>query len=277
MMEVCDVVTINCSSHPEIERLFKNALLAKMKRGSYNVSLSRSQLVEDHADVVVAYPEQASERERSLARELLDDSERRQAACYRFERDRELYIFSHAFLRITLGRYLDAEPRTLRFVTMPGGRPEIDVSGSSPIRFNLSHTDGLVACIVTGGSDCGVDAEIMRRADFNLLEAVLTKSELSELMALSEEHRPDRFYEIWTLKEAYVKGRGLGLSIPLQHLDFSGFDGVRRLTIAPGVKDASQAWRFWSATPTQRHRVAAALRSAGSGATFRLVETRGLF
>lgn len=142
--KICGVVTINCSFRPENEHLFKNALLAKMKRGSY-ANLSLSQLVEDHADVVVAYPQQASERERSLARELLDDSERRQALQVR-TRPRTIHL-SHAFLRITRGRYLDAEPRTLRFVTMPGGRPELDVSDSSPIRFNLSHTDGLVACI----------------------------------------------------------------------------------------------------------------------------------
>ena len=238
--------------------------------------LSLSDLGEDHADVILAYPDRASEGERKSASGLLDESESQRAARYRFECDRELFRFSHGFLRVTLSRYLDAEPRSLRFVTLPGGRPELYVSGPPPIRFNLSHTKGLVACVVTKRSACGVDAEIMRRLDDSLLKAVLTKAESSELEALDEVRRLDRFYEYWTLKEAYLKGRGLGLSIPLQQLDFSNSDSQPRLETAPGTDNDSHAWRFSSLRPTPRHHVAAALRVAAGKATFRVIETCGL-
>lgn len=236
-----------------------------------------SELSEDHADIVLAYPDQASESDKKLARELLDESESQRATRFRFERDRELFRLSHAFLRITLARYLDAEPRSLGFVTLAGGRPELDVLGDPPVRFNLSHTTGLIACVVTRRSECGVDAEVIRRLDDNFHGAVLTEAELSELGALGEESRMDRFCEFWTLKEAYVKGRGLGLHIPLQHLDFSDFNKARRLKNAPGANHDTRAWRFWSARPTPQHRVAAAMRVTTGKATFRLIETCGLF
>jgi 4'-phosphopantetheinyl transferase len=187
---------------------------------------SISGLIDHKADVVFARPDRASAAERSRATDVLDDNERARAAKFVFDRDRELFIFSRGFLRLSLGRYLAADARDLRFVTGPTGRPELASPACKTIRFNLSHTEGLVGAIFTRAQDCGVDVENRVRAgDYKeLISTVLAPAEAAELMLLNEEGRPDRFLEIWTLKEAYLKGRGLGLSYPPRSVSFSGFD-----------------------------------------------------
>ena len=244
---------------------------------SFPFRFSVSGLVDNHADIVLARPDQASASARVRASEVLDESERFRASRFVFERDRELFIFSHGLLRLVLARYLDADARELRFNSSPGGRPELAIVGSLPIRFNLSHTDGLVACAVTRLADCGVDVESLGRVHYrDLIAVVLAPSEYAELMALDEGYRRDRFLEIWTLKEAYLKGRGLGLSHPLHTIAFSGFDGERRLTVDSDVDDIGRAWRFWSRRPTSRHRACAALRTDGGAASFFIIEAEDL-
>src|SRR5437764_7037098 len=123
-------------------------------------------LADNHADIVLGYPDQASAELRRRASEVLDDSERVRAERFAFDRDRDLFIFSHGLLRLTLAHYVGADARELRFTTSPLGRPELDTGGMMPIRFNLSHTDGLVGCIVARSADCGIDVERLDRMDY---------------------------------------------------------------------------------------------------------------
>jgi 4'-phosphopantetheinyl transferase len=232
-----------------------------------------ARLVDDHADIVLGYPDQASAKLRSRASEVLDDTERSRAARFASDRDRNLFVFSHGLLRLTLAHYVDADARELRFTRSPLGRPELDARGLMPIRFNLSHTDGLVGCVVARSADCGIDVESLGSIEYlDLVARVLAPTEYAALLALDEEDRRDRFLEIWTLKEAYLKARGLGLSCPLRDIAFSGFDNERRCSVGPKVDDG-RAWRFLSCKPNSRHRVAAALRTDGRTATFSIIKT----
>ncbi len=49
LVQVCDVVTINAPLHPETENLFDEALLAKMKRGSYLINTARGKICDRDA------------------------------------------------------------------------------------------------------------------------------------------------------------------------------------------------------------------------------------
>ena len=226
-----------------------------------------------NADVVLAQPERASAAALGRAHAVLDDAERARAAAFARQRDRDLYAFSHGFLRLTLARYLGADARALRFRCGAAGRPELMSAGRAPIRFNLSHTEGLVACIVTGSAPCGVDVESFARIDHRKLPArLLAAPEADALMALSEALRRDRLLEIWTLKEAYLKARGLGLSKPLRDIAFSDFGAAPRCAVGPGLDDRGSAWRFWSGAPTPHHRAAAAIRTGGEAASFSILD-----
>jgi 4'-phosphopantetheinyl transferase len=232
---------------------------------------TNARLADDHADIVLSCPDQASAKLRRQANEVLDDTERARAARFAFDRDRDLFIFSHGFLRLTLAHYVGADARELRFTTSPLGRPELDTEGMTAIRFNLSHTDALVGCIIARSADCGIDVERLDRIEHrDLVARVLAPAEYTAWLALDEEGQRDRFFEIWTLKEAYLKGRGLGLSYPLNDIAFSGSGHERRCTAGPRVDDGG-TWRFLSCKPNSHHRVAAALRTDGRKATFSVI------
>ena len=99
---------------------------------------------------------------------LLSSAERDNCSRFAFERDRRDYAAAHALLRSALSRYVDAPAHEWRFFEGAGGKPSLLNTGRSPLSFNLSHTHGLVACIVAPGIDVGIDVErVDSRIDHN--------------------------------------------------------------------------------------------------------------
>ena len=98
------------------------------------------------------------------------------------------------------------------------GRPEIlDAPPGTPdLRFNISHTDGLIACAVTIGREVGVDVEhIGRHLTHDVAGRFFAADEVTDLRGLPFEDQQRVFFDYWTLKEAYIKARGFGLALPL--------------------------------------------------------------
>ncbi|MGO4485173.1 MULTISPECIES: 4'-phosphopantetheinyl transferase family protein [Rhizobium] len=213
-------------------------------------------------DIFLSQPREASVRLWNAARDVLNEEERQRARRFVFDRDRDMYVFSHGLLRLLLARYMAADPRELTFACASGGRPELVSPSSAPIRFNLSHADGLVGCILTQKADCGLDVEQIGRVDYrHLVSTVLAPEERSALLGLAEADRPGRFCEIWTLKEAYLKGRGLGISYPIRNISFSGFEGNRRCRVRGDERDDGSTWHFWSRPFAGAYSAAAAVRT----------------
>ena len=130
---------------------------------------------------------------------------------------------ARALVRTTLSRCTEVDPRDWVFRPGPHGRPEIAYPETPGLRFNLSHTAGLVACLVGRDRTVGVDVEnTTREAEyFDLAQRYFAPAEVAQLRALPPTEQRARFFQMWTLKEAYVKARGLGLSLPLDHFAFS--------------------------------------------------------
>ena len=157
--------------------------------------------------------------------DLLSHSERGRASRFVVPADRHRFVLAHAALRVILSRYIRNAPTLLTFETNAYGRPELSTSaGGRPLRFNLSHTYGLIAVAVCREYDIGVDVECTLRrstADwFELAARFFSPFETAALRRLANEQRDQRFLQVWTLKEAYIKARGLGLSIPLHAFSF---------------------------------------------------------
>jgi 4'-phosphopantetheinyl transferase len=168
-------------------------------------------------------------------------------------------------VRTTLSRYADLDPRRWRFRQGAEGRPEIDRQGGlPPLRFNLSHTRGLVACVVTLGFDCGVDVEHpgrQLRDPLALARHSFAPVEQRALEGLDGEELRRRFFDLWTLKEAYVKARGAGfLSLPARRFAWEIDGGELRLTIGDELADAAEAWQALLVEPRPGYRLAAAIR-----------------
>jgi 4'-phosphopantetheinyl transferase len=181
-------------------------------------------------------------------RQLLTEEERGRQARFYFQQDRHRYLITRALLRTTLSRYADISPPDWQFVTNAYGRPYVCNEGVTDLTFNLSHTRKLVVLAVTRGRELGVDTEdtVTRTPPLEIAERFFAPEEVTSLRALPAEQRVQRFFQHWTLKESYIKARGMGLSLPLDQFafHFSGEQQVR-LTLQPTLQDAADNWRLW--------------------------------
>jgi 4'-phosphopantetheinyl transferase len=196
--------------------------------------------------VYLCVPERQDPADFDLAWSVLDDSERQHAERFLFAADRHQYALAHGLLRLVLARYVARAAADLSFVRGAHGRPELLGSTEGGcVRFSLSHTRGLVGCAVTLGSDIGFDLECLRRpAPLGVAQRYFSPLEMAALARLCPEAREERFFALWTLKEAYLKGRGLGLSLPLSAFVIEPrASGEAQLTPPP---DDSQQWTLRS-------------------------------
>ncbi len=208
------------------------------------------------------------------ARGFLAPEEAARLAAYRFPRGRREYLLTRALCRSVLSRYAPVAPGAWRFRPNAHGRPEVaGPDGAPPLRFNLANTAGLIACLVGGAREVGVDVEAMDRRTHALAvaERFFSAAEAAALRALPQEAQRARFLEYWTLKESYIKARGLGLALPLGDCTFV-LDAGRppRVELLPRLGDDAAAWQFFQLRPTERHLAAAAVRR-GDGPEVRLV------
>ncbi|HKU42779.1 MAG TPA: 4'-phosphopantetheinyl transferase superfamily protein [Polyangiales bacterium] len=176
------------------------------------------------ACVSYAFPStilEAHSREVLIAQ--LSDEERTRHARFRFESDRDIYLVAHVLTRRMLSALTGVPAAALEFLAGEHGRPEICAPDAArPYRFNLSHTHGLVACGVTRERDIGVDVELCSRKVelLGVARQVFSPQEIAGLTALEGLAQRERFFELWTLKEAYIKAIGKGLSAPLRSITF---------------------------------------------------------
>jgi len=154
---------------------------------------------------------------------ILDANENERLGRFIHADDRHRYLVSHAMLRSVLSRYADVAPSDWCFRQGKHGRPEIISDNQPRLRFNLTHTPGLAACIITLDDDCGIDAEKLRDRNnpLGVAKRMFSGPELEQLMQREGQEFLEYFYEHWTLREAYVKARGIGISFPTRELHFS--------------------------------------------------------
>jgi 4'-phosphopantetheinyl transferase len=124
-------------------------------------------------------------------------------------------------LRSHLSAYHAAPPASWRFVHAVHGKPAL-VAAPGDLRFNLSHTAGLIALAFARGHEVGIDAEYLQRPLPKAEDLILSAAERCDLEARTPEQRHERFFELWTLKEALGKGTGLGLGAALDELTITG-------------------------------------------------------
>jgi 4'-phosphopantetheinyl transferase len=196
----------------------------------------------------------------------LSPDERARCQRFVFRRDRRDFAAGHALLRRVLSMHDDVRADAWTFVADANGKPALaHGAGAPPLAFNLSHTNGLVACAVTRDGEVGVDVECVERVtdSRDIAERYFSTAELAQLDACRGDERAARFIELWTLKEAYLKAIGSGLAQPLDTFAFSFDDaGGVRFSAQPDAGPA--AWTFALFAPSPRHRLAVAARFASS-------------
>jgi 4'-phosphopantetheinyl transferase len=190
----------------------------------------------------------------------LAESERTRAARFHHLSDRWEFLLGRLMARHLLSGRSGVPPGEFRFVENAHGRPEIaHPSLDRPLRFNLSHSGGIVACVLGEAQQIGVDVERLDRPpiDPRVIRRYCSEPEQAALAEMPEALRHERFLELWTLKEAYVKARGTGLTLPLRKVSFDvGVEGPGDVSFN-GI-DEEARWMFAHTRLEPRHLLAVA-------------------
>ncbi|NNC54456.1 MAG: 4'-phosphopantetheinyl transferase superfamily protein [Pseudomonadales bacterium] len=234
----------------------------------------------------------AASREHCWA--MLDESEKVRNRRFRFQADQDRHMLGRALLRSAIAEQLAVEPQSLTLLLDAHGKPYLEKptgTGSSAVNevsFNLSHSGDWVV-VALAEAPVGIDVEHTARNNdvLALADRYFFGRELAELQSFPEAEQPERFFDYWTLKEAYMKARGEGIALGLENFGFrlrgdsspSALNGVRdnpkravatiaheptsqiQLMLDDCLDDDPAAWQFLCATPEEDYRLALAIRS----------------
>jgi 4'-phosphopantetheinyl transferase len=196
-------------------------------------------------------------------RSLLAPDEIGRAERFHFEHDRASFIIARATLRAILSAYLQLHPSRLRFGYNAYGKPSLDNDEArSGLRFNLAHSRDVALYAFARKREIGIDVEYMRAgsATDEMIDEVFPSAEIAMLRKLSPQQRAEAFFNCWTLKEAYIKARGEGLSFPLKRFDVSFASGEQRAALTVhGAAAESERWALQTLRPGDAYAAAIAV------------------
>ncbi len=199
--------------------------------------------------------------------DIMNTEERIQQKRFHFERHRHQYLITRALIRSVLSMYVKkVAPQQWQFEKNDYGKPSISYpSIDIPLMFNLSHTEKLIVLCVSVDNEPGIDVEYLLRSGqtIEIAEHFFSPTEIEHLHRLPPDYKRERFFDLWTLKEAYIKACGMGLSIPLDDFSYI-FPQPGRISIAfePQRNDQPEHWQFWQVQPSEIHKVALAIKSS---------------
>lgn len=178
---------------------------------------------------------------------LMDDLERTRWRRFQYAADRQRFLVGRAFMRTVLAEILGhANPATLQFAYAAQGKPELAGPYAGKLQFNLSHTDALLVLAVNSRHAVGVDVEsVTRKVELlPLAKRYFAAHEYEELQDMDAAQQRERFFALWTLKEAWLKASGLGLHIPLDDFSFDLGGPQPVIEFGPQLNDRADAWQF---------------------------------
>lgn len=187
---------------------------------------------------------------------------------FRVESARAEFVAARWLLRTVLSNQYGAPPQHWTFTALPGGKPMVCAPLRERVHISVSHAAGVVACATSSNRQIGLDVERSgaRFIDPTLADRYFAPAEARALREVAHDHRADAFCRLWTLKEAYLKGIGVGLAKALDTFAIiQAQDGPIVFDDAP---DADQpVWQLWhERLPPDLHLAVAAAGSRPLGA-----------
>tara|TARA_R110001583_G_C5632027_1_gene407137 strand:- start:1069 stop:1839 length:771 start_codon:yes stop_codon:yes gene_type:complete len=173
-------------------------------------------------------------------------------------------LVTRSICRLVLAQYTKTSPTALQFIRNKHGKPElvdrIDNGGNQDkIRFNLSHNNHLIIIAVCVNDDIGCDIENPQRkvSIEPITRRFFAQQEHTVLNDLQGIEQQQRFFECWTLKEAFVKATGVGISLGLDTFYFDFNKRSKNHTININFNehyplDKNATWQFYQAPLKQQ-------------------------
>lgn len=143
---------------------------------------------------------------------LLSKQEVETYQSYKVEFKKVEFLLGRVLLKKIIGEILNVEPHTIIFKKNKYGKLFLDNSmfKDKPIFFNLSHSNGLIVCVI-GLDEVGVDVERICAVDFKIMKTIFRMEEIEYVLeAKNLLEKESRFFYIWTRKEAFLKAIGMG-------------------------------------------------------------------
>ena len=209
-------------------------------------------------------------RQRCLG--LLDATEQSAHARLLVPQAQDAYLLAHALCRVALSHHAEELPTAWRFAPQPQGKPMIVAPRTARgLHFNISHSRSMAVVAISSTYPVGVDVEDAHRP-INVLSLAPRVLTAREHQACAQQPAPARaFLHHWTLKEAYLKAQGQGISEGLTGIDMQVDPASLDLPVMVRDMrghDASTEWHLRLLPIDPHHVVAAAVQASSQHSTF---------
>lgn len=193
------------------------------------------------------------------AEQAMSSEERERAQ--KFLRGKKSYVASRWLLRNVLARYTNSAAEALEFLRTDKGKPYLP---HSDVHFSLSHSGDKAVLAVAKVELIGVDIERVKtmRDLSRIAELYYHPNEFARLQTLHDHERSDYFYRLWTLKEAFFKALGTGISAGLEKIQFALEANEIHAQIAAELGNHASEWHFHQWALNERDYCALAGKSA---------------
>ncbi len=184
---------------------------------------------------------------------------------FHFAKDRNHYIVARALLRKLLAAYLEIDAAAVRLSYAEKGKPFLTDPEQGTLKFNLAHSHGLALYAFSPGREVGVDLEFIKEdlESEEIAKRFFSPREVQVFMTIPADLRQRAFFDCWTRKEAYIKARGEGLSMPLDLFDVSFAPGDP-VALLRNDKEPAEVARWTMRTVTVPSGYVAALMAEGN-------------
>ncbi|PMM98696.1 4-phosphopantetheinyl transferase [Vibrio splendidus] len=184
-------------------------------------------------------PDNVSQLKKRLTADEIAKVER-----YRMPSSQIQALYVRNYLRKVLSRYADLMPEAWRFEYGEKGKPSLVVEQQlkTGLNFNISHSKEhllIAVCQIEGKQvQLGVDIEHARSSTNidSIMKHYFSDKELADLLELSKEEQRERFFDLWALKESYIKATGKGLATSLRSFSFE-FSNLTEQTLPIHASD----------------------------------------
>ncbi|WP_412515186.1 4'-phosphopantetheinyl transferase family protein [Vibrio cyclitrophicus] len=164
--------------------------------------------------------------------------------CYRMLSSQVQALYVRNYLRKVLSCYSDLRPEEWRFEYGEKGKPSLvaEQQLKTGLNFNISHSKEhllIAVCQREGKSlQLGVDIEHARSSTNidSIMKHYFSDTELTDLLKLNKEEQRERFFDLWALKESYIKATGKGLATSLRSFSFD-FSNLTEQTLSLHASD----------------------------------------
>ena len=207
-----------------------------MSRSSHNKTGAAKQ-----ADLWIWNNEDCLKGNRNLV-DLISNAEKIRKQKFNDAEQAANWATSRGKLRKILSKYTGTSAANLRFGTSDYGKPELIGHQLLGLDFNISHAWPFSALVVSTACRVGVDLEELQELSQDEMDWPLSQRERADLAKSPPTERVDAFFRYWTLKEAFIKAIGLGVSFPLHNFDISPISEPPSVL---RINDHRESAKFW--------------------------------